>query len=77
MNIFEDIRNMTDEEIKMQIAMLNCINLANAAKETTDKFIGGLAEFANNLIRTFGKTTEFEYQITYISDTGQFKYNER
>ncbi|MFR1766562.1 MAG: hypothetical protein ACLSW1_03335 [Lachnospira sp.] len=36
MNIFEDIRNMTDEEIKMQIAMLNCINLANAAKETTD-----------------------------------------
>ena len=68
MNIFEDIRNMTDEEIKMQIAMLNCINLANAAKETTDKFIGGLAQFANNLIRTFGKTTEFEYQITYISD---------
>ena len=35
MNLFEGVRKMTDDEIRMQIALFRNVTLLNAAKETS------------------------------------------
>ena len=47
MNLFEGVRKMTDDEIRMQIALFRNVTLLNAAKETSGKVLGGLADIAN------------------------------
>ena len=37
MNLFEGVRKMTDDEIRMQIALFRNVTLLNAAKETSGK----------------------------------------
>ena len=41
MNLFEGVRKMTDDEIRMQIALFRNVTLLNAAKETSGKVLGG------------------------------------
>ena len=50
MNLFEGVRKMTDDEIRMQIALFRNVTLLNATKETSGKVLGGLADIALSLI---------------------------
>ena len=49
MNLFEGVRKMTDDEIRMQIALFRNVTLLNAAKETSGKVLGGLADICGKL----------------------------
>lgn len=49
MNLFEGVRKMTDDEIRMQIALFRNVTLLNAAKETSGKVLGGLARHCQRI----------------------------
>lgn len=67
-DIFEGIKKMSDEDIKIQIALFENVNLLNAAKETGTRVIGSLAGLANSFAETLGRKTAFEYEVTRVSD---------
>ena len=67
-NIFDGIKRMTDDEIRMQIALLNNVTFINVAKETGNRVLGGLADLANAFSEAFSKKAPFEYQVTKVAD---------
>jgi hypothetical protein len=67
-NLFDGLNAMTDDEIRMQIAMIGNVTLANAAKETGLKVLSGLTEFANAVTEAFSKKAPFEFQVMKVSD---------
>ncbi len=66
--LYEIFTRMTDDEIRMQIAFLKNITLANVAKETGNKVLGGFAGFANSITEAFSGKTPFSYQSKNVSD---------
>ena len=54
--LFEIFTRMTDDDIRIQIAFLKNITLANVAKETGNKMLGGFAGFANSITEAFSGT---------------------
>lgn len=74
-NIFDGIRKMTDDEVRVQIALLRNVTLLNAAKETSGKVISGLADIANAFAESFSKRTPFDFQVTKVSDMVREEYN--
>lgn len=67
-NLFDGIRKMTDEQVKSEIALLSQVRLMNAAKETGNRMLGGLTEFANTFAQTLGRKTTLEYEVVRVSD---------
>lgn len=55
MNLFEGVRKMTDDEIRMQIALFRNVTLLNAAKETSGKVLGGLQTLPTHLRKASAK----------------------
>lgn len=74
MNLFDGVRKMTDDEVRMQIAMLRNVTLLNAAKETSGKVLNGLADIANAFAESFSKRTPFDFQVTRVSDMVEKEY---
>ena len=66
--IFDGVSKMTDDEIRMQIALLRNVTMMNVAKETGKKLIGGLAGLANAFTEAFSNKTPFNYQAERVSD---------
>ena len=66
--LFEIFTRMTDDDIRIQIAFLKNITLANVAKETGNKMLGGFAGFANSITEAFSGKTPFAYQAKNVSD---------
>ena len=67
-NIFDGIRKMNDDELRLQIAMLEQINLVNAAKETGNRVLAGLADVANSFVKSFSQGMSLEYEVTKVAD---------
>lgn len=75
MNLFEGVRKMTDDEIRMQIALFRNVTLLNVAKETSGKVLGGLADIANAFAESFSKRTPFDFQVTRVCDMVRKEYD--
>ena len=75
MNLFEGVRKMMDDEIRMQIALFRNVTLLNAAKETSGKVLGGLADIANAFAESFSKRTPFDFQVTRVCDMVRKEYD--
>lgn len=75
MNLFESVRKLTDDEIRMQIAMFRNVTLLNAAKETSGKVLGGLADIANAFAESFSKRTPFDFQVIRVCDMVRKEYD--
>ncbi|MBQ4283805.1 MAG: hypothetical protein IJB96_07765 [Lachnospira sp.] len=67
-NIFDGIKAMSDEEIRMEIALFSQVNFSNAAKETGNKVIGSIAQMASSFIKSFGGKGEFSYEVVRVTD---------
>ncbi len=65
--LFDGVKRMTDDELRMQIAFLRNITFANVAKETGNRVIGGIAGFANSITEAFSGKKPFSYQIKNVS----------
>ena len=57
--LFDGVKRMTDDELRMQIAFLRNITFANVAKETGNRVIGGIAGFANSITEAFSGKKPF------------------
>ncbi len=72
--IYDGISDMTDDEIRMSIAIFRKVTFMNAAKETGKRFVGAVADIANALTEAFTRKTPFEYQITRVYDLVMSEY---
>lgn len=76
MNIFSDINRLTNEDIRMQIALFEQISLGNALKESGNRLMGGIAEVATALVSSLWKNTTFEYEVTKMTDMISLAYKD-
>lgn len=67
-DIVSEISNMTDDDIRMQIALIDNVNLSNAVKETGHRVINALADVANTFTQSFGIKNSIDYDIKRVSD---------
>lgn len=67
-NLFDGLRAMSDEEIKLQIALFQNVNLLNAARETGERVLGGLAGVANSFAASLGRKSSITYEQMHITD---------
>ena len=67
-NIFDGIRKMSDEDVRLEIALITQTNLLNAAKETGNKLVNSLADAANSFMQAFASSKSIDYQIVRVSD---------
>lgn len=67
-NLFDGIKLMSDDEIRIQISYFETVNITNAAKETGYRVISELADIANSLAEVFSAKAPFEYQVKKVSD---------
>lgn len=67
-NIFDGIRKMSDDELSLQIAMFEQINIMNVAKETGNRVLAGFADLANSFVKAFSQGSSLEYEVTRVAD---------
>lgn len=67
-DIISEIDNMTDDEIRMQIALMDNVNIPNAVKETGYRLVNVLADVANAFTESLGFKNSIDYEIKKVSD---------
>ncbi len=67
-NIFDGIKALSDDEIRLEIALFSQVNFTNAAKETGNRFIGSLADMAGSLLKSFGGKADISYDVVLVTD---------
>lgn len=67
-DIISEMDNMTDDEIRMQIALIDNVNIPNAVKETGHRLINVLADVANAFTESIGIKNSIDYEIKKVSD---------
>ncbi len=67
-NIFDGIKAFSDEEIRMEVALFSQVNFTNAAKETGNRVVGGIAEIANSFVELFGGKKSLSYDVVSVAD---------
>ncbi len=66
--IFDGIRYMSDDELKIEIALLKKINFVNVAKSVGNRALGTVADITNSLIRSFSKDSSWDYKALEVAD---------
>jgi len=61
-DIFDGLKKISDNDIRLQIALFQSVTVGNAVKETSLKVVGKLVDFANMFTR---KTDDSANKITY------------
>lgn len=67
-DIISEMNNMTDDEIRMQIALMDNVNIPNAVRETGYRLINALAGAANAFTESIGIKNQIDYEIKKVSD---------
>lgn len=67
-DIFRYIPELSEDELRIQIALLDNVNLPNAVKETGHRFLAGLVDIANTFTETFGIKNTIEYEARKVAD---------
>ena len=65
-DIISEMDNMTDDEIRMQIALIDNVNIPNAVKETGHRLINVLADVANAFTESIGIKNSIDYEIKKV-----------
>ena len=60
-NIFDGLNKISDDDIRLQIALFQSVTVGNAVKETSLKVVGKLVDFANMFT---GKTDDTANKIS-------------
>lgn len=66
--IFDGIRYMSDDELKIEIALLKKINFTNVAKSVGNRALGTVADITNSLIKSFSKDSSWDYKALEVAD---------
>lgn len=75
-NIFDGIDKMTDNQLKIEIAMFSRVRLSNAAIETGNRVLEGVVDMANSIMKSLGGKSSWEYEAVRVSDMVNSTYEE-
>lgn len=67
-NIWDGIKCMGDDELRLEIGLFQQVSFGNAARETKDRLISGLADVADSLLKSLGGRNSISYEVVSISD---------
>ena len=73
-DLYSILNNLTDDDIRLQLAFFDSVTIGNAAKETGSRIISGLADMANSFAEIFSSKLKVEYDY---SGQGAFNVNVR
>ncbi len=74
-NIFDGIAGMTDNQLRIEIALFSQVTLSNAAIETGNRVLGSVVDMANSIMKSFGTKQSFEYDVVRVSDMVNSDYD--
>ena len=60
-DIFTLINQLSDDDIRLQLAFFDCVTLMSAAKETGSRLLSGMAEAASSLAQIFTDKLKMGY----------------
>lgn len=67
-NIFDGIRKMPEEALKLQLALFENVTLLNVAKETGTRVLSGLSGVANSFSETLFRKNPVHFEATDMTD---------
>lgn len=67
-DIFDGISGMSDDELRLQLALFENATITSVVKETGYRFVGGIRDFANAFSGVLGNRTQYEYDVKKVSD---------
>lgn len=67
-NIFDGIAEMTDNQLRIEIALFSQVSLSNAAIETGNRVLGSVVDMANTIMQSLGGKPTWEYDVVRVSD---------
>jgi len=68
-NIFDGLQKISDDDIRLQIALFQSVTIGNAVKETSFKAVGKFVDFANMFTgKTDGHANKINYQPKGVED---------
>ena len=75
-NIIKLMDLLSDEEIRMQIALFESVNMGNVAREAGNRLLLGLADVANAFSETFTNKSVVNFEFTTTADAVMDRYIE-
>ena len=67
-DIFTLINQLSDDDIRLQLAFFDSVTLMSAAKETGSRLLSGMAEAASSLAQIFTDKLKMGYDYKKVSD---------
>lgn len=67
-DIFTFINNLSDDDIRLQLAFFDIVTLTSAAKETGSRLLSGMADVANSFAQMFTSRFKVDYDYKKVSD---------
>lgn len=67
-DLFTLIKNMSDDDIRLQLAFFDSVTVTSAAKETGSRILSGMVDVANSLAQVFTNKFKVDYDYKRVSD---------
>lgn len=67
-DIFTLINNLSDDDIRLQLAFFDCVTIKGAAMETGSRLLSGMTDVANSLAQMFTSRLKLDYDYKKVSD---------
>ena len=67
-DIISEISRISEDELRMQIALIDNVNISNAVKETGYRLVNVLADVANSFTQSIGIKNSIDYEVKKVSD---------
>lgn len=67
-DIFDELNQMTEDELRLQLALFENVTITNVVKETGYRMVGGIRDLANALSEAFGSKNQFVYDVRTVTD---------
>lgn len=67
-DIISEISRISDDELRMQIALIDNVNISNAVRETGYRLVNVLADVANSFTQSIGIKNSIDYEVKKVSD---------
>ena len=64
----QEISRISEDELRMQIALIDNVNISNAVKETGYRLVNVLADVANSFTQSIGIKNSIDYEVKKVSD---------
>lgn len=75
-SIFEDFDRLSENDLRIELALVKNVSISNVAKETGNRMVGALAKMVSSVVQTVSKDYPADYEVVKMSDIVKHDYNE-